>query len=247
MNIKYSFLLTFLSGLSTMMGFLVLFFKRKNEKNIIISATAFASGVMFCVSIFDLIPESLKMLFNNYNKFLSIILFLIFLCIGLMTANFIDEKTNKKEKNPLLKVGTVSMIALVLHNIPEGIATFITSNLNEELGLSLAISIAMHNIPEGISISIPIYYSTKSKIKAFNYTLISALSEPFGALLAFIFLKNFVNDTFMGLLYSFIAGIMIYISIYELLFESLRYKKSSRTITFIIVGFIFMISNLLIF
>ena len=87
------------------------------------------------------------------------------------------------------------MIAIILHNLPEGIATFVATSSDVKLGLSLAIAIAMHNIPEGISISVPIYYSTGSKKRAIFYTLVSALSEPLGALLAFIFLKNFINDT----------------------------------------------------
>ena len=99
-----------------------------------------------------------------------------------------------KENTKLYRVGIISMLAIILHNIPEGIATFMASSMDKTLGISLAIAIAMHNLPEGISIAVPIYYSTNKKSKAFIYTFISAISEPFGALIAFIFLKNFVND-----------------------------------------------------
>ena len=119
--------------------------------------------------------------------------------------------------------------------------------MDKTLGISLAIAIAMHNLPEGISIAVPIYYSTNKKSKAFIYTFISAISEPFGALIAFIFLKNFVNDIFMGLLFSFIAGIMIHISFYELLPESKRYKNYKLTSLFFIIGIIFMCINLFLF
>ena len=71
----------------------------------------------------------------------------------------------------------------------------------------------MHNIPEGISIAVPIYYSTKSKFKAILYTLISAISEPLGAFLTYLFIEKFINNTSLGLLFSFIAGIMIQISL----------------------------------
>ena len=114
------------------------------------------------------------------------------------------------------KVGILSMISLLIHNIPEGIMTFITSSNNLKIGITLSIAIALHNIPEGITISIPIYYSTKSKFKAFLYTLISGLSEPFGAIIAYLFLKNIVGDITLGLLYSLIAGMMVNISINEL-------------------------------
>lgn len=102
----------------------------------------------------------------------------------------------------------------------------------------------MHNIPEGISISIPIYYSTKSRKKAFLYTLISALSEPFGALLAYLFLYKIINNLIMGILLSLIAGIMTHISICELLKESLNYKNKKLTIIFFLTGVVFILTYL---
>ena len=146
--------------------------------------------------------------------------------------------------NNLYKLGIISMLAIILHNIPEGIATFLTANKDINLGLSLAIAITLHNIPEGISIAVPIYYSTKKKSKALLYTFISALSEPFGAILAFIFLKNIITDNIMGYLLSFIAGIMLHISLCELLPSSFKYKKKKHTIFFFILGILFMLLRL---
>ena len=231
-----------------MLGTFVIFFSSKNKDKIITSSLSFASGVMVCVSLLDLMPESLNMLNNNLNLFLGIILFLIFLCIGVLTSMTIDKYLPEtKENTKLYRVGIISMLAIIFHNIPEGIATFMASSMDKTLGISLAIAIAMHNLPEGISIAVPIYYSTNKKSKAFIYTFISAISEPFGALIAFIFLKNFVNDIFMGLLFSFIAGIMIHISFYELLPESKRYKNYKLTSLFFIIGIIFMCINLFLF
>ena len=139
------------------------------------------------------------------------------------------------------------MLAIILHNIPEGMATFMASNTDISLGISLTIAIALHNIPEGISISVPIYYATNSKIKAISYTALSGLSELFGAIITYLFLKPFINDIIMGLLFSIIAGIMMHISVYELLPTSLRYKENSKTIIFFLVGVLFMyISSLLL-
>jgi ZIP family zinc transporter len=134
----------------------------------------------------------------------------------------------------------VSMLAIILHNIPEGIATYLTSNHDLKLGVSLAIALALHNIPEGISVAVPIYFSTNSKKKAFLYTLLSGMSEFLGAILASIFLVGFSNNLFMGCLYAIIAGIMINISIYELLPSSLKYKKYLLTFSFFLFGLIFM-------
>ncbi len=121
------------------------------------------------------------------------------------------------------------------------------SNMDKSLGISLAIAIAMHNIPEGISISVPIYYSTNKKSKSLLYTFISGISEPLGALLAFLFLQNFVNDIFMGLLFSFIAGIMTHISFYELLPTSRKYNENKLSSIFFIIGIVFMFINILLF
>jgi len=121
------------------------------------------------------------------------------------------------------------------------------TNSNINLGISLAIAIAFHNIPEGISISIPIYYSTKSRFKALFYTFISGISEPFGALLTYLFLNKFINDRIMGFLFSFIAGIMIHIALYELIPTSKKYNNLKITYLFFIIGVVFMLINHFIF
>ena len=146
----------------------------------------------------------------------------------------------------LYRVGIISMLAIILHNIPEGIATFISTTKDTSLGISLATSIAFHNIPEGISISVPIYYASKSKFKAIFYTFISAMSEPIGAILTYLFLLPFVTDMLLGILFSFIAGIMLQISLTELLVESLEYNYSKYTKIFFLVGIIFMLLKVVV-
>lgn len=250
-NVGLAFLLTFIAGFSTMIGALAIFIKRRNHDKIILSSLAFAGGVMICVSITDLIPESINLLRENFNSFLTITLSFLGIVLGGIISMLIDYYLPTTEKNvskndSLFKVGIISMFAIILHNIPEGIATFIATNNDVSLGLSLAIAIAMHNIPEGISISVPIYYSTESKKKAFFYTLISALSEPFGALITFLFLKNFINDIILGILFSVIAGIMIQISLFELIPTAKKYKNTKLMITSFIIGVLFMLLKFII-
>lgn len=132
------------------------------------------------------------------------------------------------------------MFAIILHNIPEGIATFMASSVNKSLGLSLALAISLHNIPEGISISVPIYYATNSKKKALFSTFLSGISEPFGALLAYLFLSPFINDLLMGCLFAMIAGIMIHISVYELIPTAKKYKVPKIVRMCFILGATFM-------
>ena len=246
-NIGISFLLTILAGLSTMLGTILIFIKIKNEDKIIAGSLSFASGVMISVSIFDLVPESISMLSEYLSGLGVIIVTFLFIMLGIIISSFIDNKLPSSYKNiPLYKVGIISMIAIILHNIPEGVATFISSTKDISLGLSLAIAIAMHNIPEGISISVPIYYSTGSKKKALLYTFISGLSEPFGAIIAYLFLMPFINNIILGILFSLIAGIMIRISFVELLPSSNSYNENFITKLFFIIGVIFMLLKFII-
>lgn len=245
-NTIYSFLLTTLAGLSTLIGAFIIFFSKKKKDSIIIGSLGFASGVMIFVSFTDLIPNSYNLFTNTYSIIFSILLLLVAMNIGVILSKTIN-KFVPNNNNSLYRVGILSMLAIMLHNIPEGIATYITNCSDITLGLSLTIAIAAHNIPEGISISVPIFYATGSKLKAFLYTFISGISELIGAVLAAIFLAPFISDTLMAFLYSIIAGIMIYLSITELLKTSLNYKKYSITLIWFIVGIVFILINHFIF
>lgn len=247
-NTLFSFLLTFLAGLSTMIGMLAIFIKKKNHNKIILSSLAFASGVMITVSITDLIPESIILLRENLSTISTIFLCLLGILLGIVISMLIDyylpdKPISETKDKSLFKVGIISMIAIILHNIPEGIATFVASSSDMKLGISLAVAIAMHNIPEGISISVPIYYSTSCIKKAFLYTFISAMSEPFGALITFLFLKNIINDVILGILFSLIAGIMLQISFCELLPTARKYEGNKYLLIFFGLGVLFMLLN----
>lgn len=239
-NIMFSFLVTGIAGLSTILGMIPVFFKVKNKDKIIAASLSFASGVMLSVSIFSLFPESISLLKSTYNGKGIFVITLLFALIGILLSSFID-KILRKIDNKLYKLGIINMIALMIHNIPEGILTFSTTTTNISLGLTLALSIMFHNIPEGISISIPIYYSTKSKMKAFIYTFISGFSEILGAVITYLFLYKYISNSFIGIILSMTFGIMSYISLFELLPNSLSYQQKKYSIFFFIIGFIFMI------
>lgn len=244
-NIVMAFILSLLAGLSTMIGTIFIFIKNKNTNNIVLSSLAFAAGVMICVSITDLIPESINLLNSSLTGLSIIIISFLSVLLGIIISMLIDyylpDKPNIENNKKLYRVGFIMVIAIVLHNIPEGIATFMATSSDITLGLSLSIAIAMHNIPEGISISVPIYYSTGNKKKAILYTGISAISEPFGALLAYLFLRNVMNDLILGILFSIIAGIMLQISFCELLPTVRRYNNSKRLYIFFLIGVLFML------
>ena len=240
----YPLILTFLAGAATLIGIIPIFTKIKNKDYIIASSCAFASGVMICISILDLIPESIRYLNSYFNSFLVIMLCFIFLFLGIIISMIMDSYIDRvSNSGNLFKVGILSMIAIIMHNIPEGIVTFIVSNKDIMLGLSICIAIALHNIPEGISIAVPIYYSTGSKKKAIFYTFLAGLSEPIGAILTGLFLVNCVNDMILGLLFALIAGIMIQISSSKLLPTGNEYNKGYARV-FFVIGFIVMLVSL---
>ncbi len=244
-NFLFPFILTSFAAFSTMLGTILIFLKFKNYNKLIVASLSFASGVMITVSITDLIPESLLLMKENNNDFISVILCIISIILGIIISMILNYYLPDNSNNTLYKVGIISMLAIILHNIPEGIITFITASSNMTLGISLAIAIALHNIPEGISISVPIYYSTKSKIKALSYTFISAISELFGAFITFLFLKNFINNTIIGILFAIVAGIMLNISLCKLLPTAKSYNYKNTLLIFFIIGIIFILIKFL--
>lgn len=246
MNTSISFILSSLAGFSTLLGGFVIFFSRRKTLNFLIAGISFAAGVMFFLSIFDLFPESFVFLNHTYNSFISLIIMCIFICVGVCLAIIIDKVfPSTFDNETLYKIGLITMIGIIIHNIPEGIATFVTAREDIKLGISMAIAITMHNIPEGISIALPIFYHTKSKKKAFLYTFICSLSEPFGALIAYLFFNP--SFTFLGIIYALIGGIMVHISLYELMPNVLQYKRYRIIYSFYILGFILVLINCLLF
>ncbi len=221
-NFYLSIIISFLSGFSTMLGIIPIYFKNNNQNTIIRNSLILSSFVMILVAIFDLIPNSFMYISTAYSYTVSVMIITFYIFLGFVIVEIINDFN--KSKDNLYKIGIISMIAMIIHNFPEGIITFITTTKNMKLGLRLSLSIALHNIPEGIAIAIPIYYSTKNKIKAFNYTLIAALEEPIGAIIGAIFLKN-INDYLFGFILSITAGIMIYLAIFEQMKESREYKN----------------------
>ena len=238
----YSYLITTLAGLSTLLGVIPCLIKSNNKEKIIVSSLSFSAGVMLTISLISLIPESLNLFSSKFKLFPAIIILSIFITIGIIFSMILDQKIEKIiTNNKLYKLGIISVLALILHNIPEGITTFISSSIDLKLGLILAISIALHNIPEGISIAIPIYHSTNNLQKALIYTFISGFSELLGAILAHLFLRKYINNIILGIILALTSGIMIHISIYELLPNAFSYKKNKVTITFLLLGSLIML------
>lgn len=241
-SIVISFLITTFAGLSTMIGVLPVFISNYKEEKIIPAALLFASGVMLTISFLSLIPEGFTLFFQNVLIIPSILFTAIFVVLGIGFSAEISRKIEEKLSfNYLYRLGIITVIALIFHNIPEGITTFLSSRHDFSLGLTLSLGIALHNIPEGISVAVPIYYATKSRKKAIIFTFISGFSETIGAIIAYLFLAPFITSFILGLILSIAAGIMIHISIYELIPTSFKYQLSMIMLLFFVFGVFIMV------
>jgi ZIP family zinc transporter len=144
-------------------------------------------------------------------------------------------------------MGLFTAMAIAIHNFPEGLATFIAASESLTLGISIGVAIAIHNIPEGIAVAMPIYHATGSKAKAFWYSLVSGLAEPLGAIVGIFLLRAFTGDFFFGILFSAVGGIMVYISLDELLPSAEKYGKHHISIIGLMVGMAIMAASLVLF
>lgn len=220
-----------------MFGIFPIFFSNYKEEKIVPVTLLFASGVMITISFLSLIPEAFDLFLQNVLIVPSILFTAIFVVIGIMFSAKISKKIEEKiSSNYLYRLGIITVIALIFHNIPEGITTFLSSHHDLSLGLTLSFGIALHNIPEGISVAIPIYYATKSRSKAIFFTFISGFSEAIGAIIAYLFLAPFINNFILGCILAVASGIMIHISIYELIPTSFKYPLSIKVLLFFILG-----------
>lgn len=238
-------LISTIAGLSTLLGCIVIFFHVEEKKiNKFISiCLSFSIAIMIGLSITDLFPSSFYQIMLNYPFATGFPIVIFSFAFGVIAVYYINRLMENKQNNSLYKLGILSMLALMLHNFPEGIATFMGSVKDVELGLKLSIAIMLHNIPEGISIAVPIYYATGSKKKAIYNTLLSGLAEPLGALLAFLFLKNYITDLMISIVLLFVSGIMITLAIHEMLPKALAYKEHKYLYLGLILGIILILIN----
>jgi len=251
MEIIGALLVSTIAGLSTVLGGLVIFlnFKKNHINQFITASLAFSLAIMIGISITDLIPESTYVLLSNYGIGKGILYSFLAFLIGIFFIHFLQKRIARAEQNKddLYKLGILNMFALILHNFPEGIATFMSSYTNISLGIKLAIAIAFHNIPEGISIAVPIYYATGSKKEALLKTFLSGIAEPIGALIAYIFLSKYITNTLISLILILVGGIMITLAIEGILPKAKEYHLNSFLYFGFILGVILIMFNYFMF
>ncbi|MBQ8562091.1 MAG: zinc transporter ZupT [Spirochaetaceae bacterium] len=271
-SVVFAFLLTLFAGLATGIGsLLALLTKRTNTKFLSVSL-GFSAGVMIYVSMIEIFVKAreslVAVLGEKGGSWLTVVGFFAGMMVIALIDRFIPEGDNPHEikrvecyidengnevcplpsrESKLLRTGLFTALAIAIHNFPEGLATFISGMQEPTLASPIAVAIAIHNIPEGIAVSIPVFFSTGSKKKAFVYSFLSGLSEPLGAVVGFTLLRTFVNDLTFGVVFSMVAGIMVFISLDELLPSAREYGEAHLSIYGLISGMMVMAVSLLLF
>jgi len=261
----FAFGLTLFAGLATGLGSVIAFFAKRSNTRFLAFSLGFSAGVMLYVSFVEIFAKARETLCGALGSPTGYITCTAAFFAGILLTGIID-KLVPEAKNPheihrkrelegprpapsphLLRTGLFTALAIGIHNFPEGLATFIAALAEPKLGIAIAVAIAIHNIPEGISVSIPIYYAVGSKKKAFFYSFLSGLAEPAGALIGYIFLRAFFSDLAFGLIFAGVAGIMVYISLDELLPAAEKYGEHHLSIYGLVLGMAVMAASLLLF
>lgn len=262
-NLWIPFLFTLIAGLSTGLGSLLAYFTKRTNTSFLCISLGFSAGVMIYISFVEMLPNAGDILQNVHGNKIGSWLTAAAFFGGIFLIALIDklvpsyenphevkkiEEMNKTGSKKLMRMGVITAIVIAIHNFPEGIATFITTSFDKEMGFAIMIAIAIHNIPEGISVSIPVYFATGNRKKAFWYSMLSGFSEPIGALLCWICLMPFIENTpdLLGFVFGAVSGIMVYISLDELLPTAEQFGKHHQAIWGVIAGMIVMALTILL-
>lgn len=264
-NVLFALGLTLFAGLSTGVGSLIGFMSKEFNPRFLTIALGFSAGVMIYVSMIEIFVKARDSLTVSFGNKMGYVLTVLSFFAGIALIALIDKlipsyenphemnleqkikDSTDEQKNKLMRMGVFSALAIGIHNFPEGLATFMSGLTNPALGISIAVAIAIHNIPEGLAVSAPIFYATKSRKKAFVLSFLSGLAEPIGALIGYFVLRSIFNETTFGVIFASVAGIMVYISLDELLPTAEEYGEHHFAIGGLIVGMLIMALSLLLF
>ncbi|SOC18406.1 ZIP family zinc transporter [Ureibacillus xyleni] len=267
-NVIFALSLTLFAGLATGVGALIAFFTSRTNKKFLSVALGFSAGVMIYVSLIEIFVKAKDSLTNALGETqgyrMTVIGFFGGMLFIALIDRFIPKKNNPHEvktvedvnavklnengvdEEKLMKMGVFTALAIGIHNFPEGIATFMSAIQDPNVGIAIAIAVAIHNIPEGIAVAVPIYFATGIRKKAFKLSFSSGLAEPIGAIVAYLILMPFLTETMFGIIFAGVAGIMVFISLDELLPAAQKYDETHLSIYGLVAGMVVMALSLLL-
>jgi ZIP family zinc transporter len=244
-NLGIALLLTAGAGLSTTIGSLLGLIVRNPGPRFMALTLGFSAGVMVLVSFVELLPgsiEAIGFLPAHIGFFIGMASYFVIDIV--IPHDYIGQHDHSKSAETLMRTGLLVALGIGVHNFPEGMATFAGALEDIRLGIAIAIAIAIHNIPEGLAVSAPIYASTGSRKKAFFWSFLSGLSEPVGAGIAALVLLPFLTPVVLGWLLASVAGIMVSISLDELVPVAKSFKTEHTPILGVILGMFVMAVSL---
>ena len=262
--IVLAFSLTLLAGLATGIGSGIAFFARRTNTRFLAVSLGFSAGVMIYVAFVEILRKAQASLSAANGPRAGAVYTVLAFFAGIAFIALVDQLVPSAE-NPheirgpedmavtpenavaLKRMGGFMALAIGIHNFPEGLATFMATLQDPRLGIPIAVAISIHNIPEGIAVSVPVYYATGSRRKAFTLSFLSGLAEPVGALLGYLMLRTIVSNSAFGVVFAAVAGIMVYISLDELLPAAQRYGEHHLCIGGLVGGMAVMALSLLPF
>ncbi len=268
--IVLAFAVTLFAGLATGIGSAIAFLSKTTNKAFFALSMGFSAGVMIYLSFAEILPKASKYIASEVDASQSAAIAAAALIGGMILMALIDavvpsganphENTRVElmsepagtleeigiHQKKLMRMGVFVALAIAIHNFPEGLATFLLVLDDPEIGIALAIAVAMHNIPEGIAVSVPVYYATKSKIKAFRLSFLSGLAEPAGAVIGYLILAPFLNDFVLGVIFAMVAGVMVFLAIDTLLPTARNSSRGHLTVYGLIGGMAVMAASLVL-
>lgn len=265
-NVLFALGLTLFAGAATAVGSALAFFTKRTNTTFLCAALGFSAGVMIYVSFVEIFQKARAALIPSMGEVAGTWIAVAAFFGGMLFTALIDrvvpshenphethrieemrDATSAREFSRLYRMGLLAALAIGIHNFPEGLATFMAALKDPSLGLPIAMAIAIHNIPEGIAVSVPVYYATGSKRRAFALSAASGIAEPVGALAGFMLLKAVFNDAMFGVVFASVAGIMVFISLDQLLPTAEEYGHHHVAIYGLVSGMAVMALSLLLF
>ncbi|HLR21515.1 MAG TPA: zinc transporter ZupT [Tissierellaceae bacterium] len=262
-DVVLSFFLTLVVGLSMGIGSLLSFVVKGRNKRFLALSLSFSAGIMIYVSFMEILPEGIETIERHLQNGKGETIGLISFFGGIILIAIIEKLIHSiggdvhvheneilddhKHNGHMANLGIMSGVAIAIHNLPEGLAIFTAGLKDITVAIPIAAAVIMHNIPLSIAISVPIFYATNSRRKAFLFTLVVGLCQPLGAVIGYLLFSQFFNDLLFGILFAIISGIMIFVALDELLPTSQKYEDHHISVYGAIVGMIVMAISLAIF
>lgn len=252
MDFWFALSLTFLAGAATLIGAVLATMKKFTSRGAMAVSLGFSAGAILYVSLTDILGKSIDSftaIHDDPKLGYGLMVVAFFLGVALMALvdrlipgeiNPDDQEglveSNQALKRKLMRGGLFIGLALCLHNFPEGFLVFMTAYNDPSVGIGIAVALAIHNIPEGIAIAGPLYAATKQKFRSIAIATATGIAEPVGAVLGFLLLRNFLNDTLFGWIFGVVAGMMVFICVNEILPAAHRFETRQRQTTYGFIG-----------